>query len=64
MSKRESLQAFITEVVPTFRDRNAWQDLAWNVINKLEEDQLDELLEDFRDGLMIVATDDWSDDVP
>ena len=64
MSKREALQTFITEVVPAFRDRDAWQDLAWNVINKLEEEQLEELLEEFRDGLLIVATDDWSDDLP
>ena len=60
MSRREALQTFITDVIPTFREKGAWEDLAWNVINKLNEEQLTELRREFDEGLLILATDDWA----
>ncbi|HUF97672.1 MAG TPA: hypothetical protein VMM60_06040 [Ilumatobacter sp.] len=60
MSKRDALQEFLSEVVPAFREKNAWEDLAWNVINKLTEEQLVELKADFDNNLMIFSTDEWA----
>ncbi len=59
MSRRDALQSFITEIVPEFREKGNWEDLAWNVINKLSEEQLVELKADYDAGLMIMATDEW-----
>ena len=60
MSRREALQQFLGDVIPAFRDRGAWEDLAWNLINALTEEQLQRIKEDFDNGLMIVATDEWA----
>lgn len=59
MSRRDALQEFIEEVVPAFRDRNAWEDLAWNVIGKLTAEQLAELKNDYEAGLMVMQDDEW-----
>ena len=60
MSRRDALQDFLSEVVPVFREKGNWEDLAWNVINKLTEEQLVELRSDFEAGLLISATDEWA----
>ena len=58
--RREALQVFLEEVVPLFREKGSWEDLAWNVINKLTEEQLIELKADFDDGMLILSTDEWA----
>ena len=59
MNRRDALQDFLSEVIPTFRDKGAWEDLAWNVIGVLTEEQLRQLKADFDGDLMIMSTDEW-----
>lgn len=63
MSHREAHTAFLTEVIPAYRDRGAWEELAWNLIAKLNEDQLRELIDEHNGGSLVTlpetAQDGW-----
>lgn len=61
MSRRDALQEFLDLVIPAFRDKGAWEDLAWNVIGCLTEEQLRQLCVDFKDDLLIMSTLEWED---
>lgn len=60
MDRREALQVFLTEVVPHFRDEDRWEDLAWNLIDKLTAEQLEELTAEYASGGLVEMSEEWS----
>jgi enoyl-CoA hydratase/carnithine racemase len=48
--RRQALQEFLTSVVPEFRNSDAWEELAWNIVGALTANQLTELSDSYKKG--------------